>query len=337
MPGRAVDSVVVTGGAGFIGSTIARRLLDEGHTVTAADIAGLSESARYILGARLADVHERHCAVDSWPEVIDLVRHTRPDVIVHVAAIANPVYLERNPLAALRVNVEGTFNVLEAARQFEVRTVIFLSSIGALPSVQYEPIDASHPTILATEGPGSGFYGASKLAGEAFALTYATTFGLDVRIIRPSAVYGLGMNWPIYIKPMVEGAVRGESVRFSSGASFPRDYTHVDDVASLVSSLLNAPSTADRVFYGATGRPLVTAAQVAQIVRDLVPGADIEIGDAMSAGDELEIRYRGQLSIANAVEQLGWSPVYPTLREGIAEYIESYRQFLNSQSSEVLA
>jgi nucleoside-diphosphate-sugar epimerase len=321
-------TIVITGGAGFIGATTARALADLGHRVVLGDVSALSPVGRYILGDRAEEIVLRHCAVDSWPSVTELLSDAHPDAVVHIASITNPVALQKNPFAALRVNVEGTFNVLEASRQLGVGRVIYFSSIGALPAIQYEPIDAAHPTILPSEGPGSSFYGASKLASEAFALTYHSTFGLDVRIVRPSAVYGLGQNWPIYIKPMVEGAVRGEAVSFDSGGPFPRDYTHVSDVASLVVALLDAPDGADRVFYAATGQPLVTAAQLARIVEEVVPGAKITIADRLSPEDMLELRYRGQISIATAIEQLGWKPRYRSLIDGVREYVASYRAFL---------
>ena len=231
------------------------------------------------------------------------------------------------------MNFGGLLHVLEAARLFDVGRVVNFSSIGVLPAVQYEPIDAAHPIILPREGPGSGFYGAAKAAGEAFAFAYQQGFGLDVRTIRPSAVYGFGMQWPLYVKPMVEGAIRGEPVRFDTGGPFPRDYTHVADVASLTAAVLRAPDDADRVFFAATGQPLVTAAEVAGIVRELVPGADIEIADALGPNDHLELRYRGQISIANARQQLGWEPAHAAVRDGVREYIERYRRFLGERAT----
>ena len=63
---------------------------------------------------------------------------------------------------------------------------------------------------------------ASKIASEAFCFAYNQAFGTDFRTVRPSAVYGFGMQWPIFVKPMVEGAVRGETVTFESGGPFPR-------------------------------------------------------------------------------------------------------------------
>ena len=164
----------------------------------------------------------------------------------------------------------GTVNVLEAARLFGVERVVYFSSIGVLPAAQYQPIDAAHPIILPAQGPASGAYGASKVAGEAFGFAYHQAFGLDFRAIRPSAAYGFGMKWHSsnYMKQFVEPAVRGEPVRLASGGPLPRDYTHVIDVARLAVAVLEAPPDADRVFYAATGEPLVTAAEVAQMVRN---------------------------------------------------------------------
>lgn len=122
----------------------------------------------------------------------------------------------------------------------------------------------------------------------------------------------------------------GVPTRFERGRKFPRDYTHVADVVQITIRALDVPASQlqDRIFYAATGRPLVTAGQVAEIVRSIVPGADIEIGSGLSEEDLVEIRYRGVLSIENARTQLGYEPRYADIREGIAEYIATYRRYL---------
>jgi nucleoside-diphosphate-sugar epimerase len=322
--------VLVTGGTGFIGSYVTGALLERGREVVALDLKPFGAEARFLLGEAADRVPVELVSIENWPRVIEVVERRRPSAIVHLATITNPVFLKTNPLPGLRVMTEGTLTILEAARIFGVRRVVYASSIGVLPARQYEPIDADHPIVLAREGPGSGVYGAAKAASECFCFAYNVGFGLDVRIVRPSAVYGLGMQWPIYIKPMVESAVRGEPVSFGSGGPFPRDYTHAADVAGLVCAVLDGPDGADRVFYAATGEPLVTARELAELVMELVPGASIEIADTLSEDDHLELRYRGRLSIENARTQLGWSPRFARLRDGVAEYAERYRAFLEA-------
>jgi UDP-glucose 4-epimerase len=325
--------LLVTGGSGFIGSYILRALAERGDRVISLDVREPGPEAAWLLHPVAAQLTYVQGGVDSLASVVAAVKTHQPDAIIHAAAITNPVLLSKQPGLALRVMVEGSFNVLETARLFGIGRVVYLSSIGVLPAVQYQPIDVNHPVLLATEGPGSSFYGATKVSAEAFCWAYRQSFGLDFLIIRPSAVYGFGMQWPLFIKPMVENAVRGQPTHFERGREFPRDYTHAADVAQLVLRAVDIPATQvqDRVFYGATGRPLVTAGQVAEIVKDLIPGADIEIGSGLSEADLLEIRYRGVLDIANGQKQLGYQPQFADIRQGIVDYLERYRRYLEVQ------
>ena len=321
--------VLVTGGTGFIGSYVARALVESGRRPILYDVRGLTPETEFVLGDAAREAIVEEGSVDDWARLLGVVREHRPAEIVHLATITNPVFLFTNPMPGVRVNFEGTISVLEASRLFDVRRIVYFSSIGVLPAKQYEPIDAAHPIFLAREAVPTGVYGASKIASEAFCFAYNQAFGTDFRTIRPSAVYGFGMQWPIFVKPMVEGAVRGETVTFESGGPFPRDYTHAADLASLAVACLDGPEDADRVFYGATGEPLVTAAEVARIVMELVPGSRIEIPDVLTEQDQMELPYRGRLVTENARTQLGWEPRFRDIRDGLADYIERYRAFLD--------
>jgi nucleoside-diphosphate-sugar epimerase len=323
------ETVLVTGGLGFIGGYVVRELAEQKRDVVALS-RGVTTSAdmRFVLRNSRFAIERGN--VEDLDALVALFERIRPEQVVHSASNVEVNELFHDPYQAFRTNVTGTLNVLEAARRTDVRRVVDMSSIGVLPAIRYQPIDANHPVLLAREGPGSGAYGAAKASGELFAFAYQRAYGLDVRIVRPSAVYGFGMqrHSANYMKQFVEPAVRGEAVRVPSGGRLPRDYTHVIDVARLAVAILEAPPDADRVFYAATGEPLVTAAEVAQMVRELVPGADIAITDALSEEDRLEMGFRGVLSIENARHQLGWTPLYSSVRDGIAEYIGRYRAFL---------
>jgi nucleoside-diphosphate-sugar epimerase len=321
------DTVLVTGGTGFIGTYVAAALVESGRRTILFDVRGLTPEGELVLGDAAGRVTIEEGSVDDWSRVLQVVKQYQPLDVVHLATITNPVFLFTNPMPGLRVNFLGAFHVLEASRLFDIRRIVYFSSIGVLPARQYEPIDAAHPIFLAREAVPTGVYGASKIASEAFCFAYNQAFGTDFRTVRPSAVYGFGMQWPIFIKPMVEGAVRGETVTFESGGPFPRDYTHAADVAQLALRLLDAPDDADRVFYGATGEPLVTAGEVARIVRELVPGSRIEIPDVLTEADQMELPYRGQLDISNG-RAIGYEPRFKNVRDGIADYIERYRAFL---------
>jgi UDP-glucose 4-epimerase len=325
---ESFDRVLITGGSGFIGSYIARNLLRQGRTVVNLDIRPPTAVAEYVLGDHAGDYAYEDVGVEDWGPLLDVVERHRPSAIVHGAAFVNVARLRTEPLIAARINFGGTLNVLEVARRTGVSRVMLISSLGVLPTLQEEPVPPDHPLILTREGPGSGFYGAAKVASEAFGFAYLGGFDLDFRVIRPTAPYGLGMGWPMFVKTMVEGAVRGEPVRFASGGPYPRAYTHIEDLTDLSVAVLDAPEDADRVFFGANGGPVVTATEVAGFVREAVPGADIEIGDTLTQADRFELNIRGQVSIENARQQLGFEPRYPDMRTGVADYVERFRAFV---------
>jgi UDP-glucose 4-epimerase len=321
--------VLVTGGAGFAGSYVVRQLVDDGHPVVVYDLANYRTESRMVIGERIDDVAVEQGSIDNWPAVLSAVQRHRPRAITHLAGIMDVALLDRHPLLALKVNVEGTCNVLEAARLLDVERVVVFSTIGVHGRKVYEPMDGDHPTITAREGP-LGAYSAAKLSSEAFAFAYNQAFGLDTRIVRPSALYGFAMSWfaPNYIKNIVEPAVLGEPVRLKAGGRVPRDYTHAADLAGLVSAILAGPDEADRLFYAATGRPLRTGGDVGRIVKMLIPEADIEIEDEWTDSDRAELKIRGRISIDNAREQLGWEPRFVELEDGIADYIERLRAYI---------
>jgi nucleoside-diphosphate-sugar epimerase len=322
--------VLVTGGAGFAGSYIVRQLLDHGWEVVVYDLADFRAESAYLVGRATPVVLERG-SIDDWPRVLEVALRHRPSAVVHAGGVMDATFLDEHPTVALGTNVGGSLNLLEASRIVGgVSRFIFLSSIAVIGRKLYEPIDANHPTVSARAGP-LGAYGAAKAATEAFCFSHSQTFGLDVRVVRPSAVYGFGMSWyaPNYIKNIVEPAVLGEPVKLRTGGQVPRDYTHAADVAGLVCSILEGPDEGDRIFYGATGRRLRTASEVCAIVRRLVPGSAVEIGDEWTEVDRAELPIRGQYDIGNGLA-LGWKPRFGELDDGIADYIERFQAFLES-------
>jgi nucleoside-diphosphate-sugar epimerase len=334
-PASQPSTTLVTGAAGFIGSHVVRGLLDSGRRVIGLDVKDFSPEGRFVLADAVDEVPLELGSVADLARLTDVMRWYRPDEIVHMGMIIDADYLATNRTSGFQVNVLGTVNVLEAMLTFDVARMVNMSSIGVLPSIEYEPVDASHPVLLPRKGPASGFYGSQKASSELLCFAYHHAFGLDFRTIRPSAVYGLGMTpWPGPIKELVEHASRGEPRHVPMGGQHPRDYTHAYDIASLVVAALDAPDDADRIFYGATGRPLITTSKVVEIIRDLIPGADVSIGEGLSEGERYAVEnLRGRLSIENARDQLGWEPSYGAVEDGIAQYIEHYRAFLESKTA----
>lgn len=323
--------VLVTGGAGFAGAYVVKELLDRGRQVVVYDLADFRSESRYVLGDAADRIPIERGSIDNWPRLLEVFREHRPADVVHLGAIMDTHLLDRNPLLAVDVNLKGTCNVFEAARCYPTGRIVIFSSIAVHGGVVGGTIDGDQPTVMARSGP-LGAYSAGKLAAEAFGYAYLQAFGLDVRIVRPSALYGFGMSWfaPNYVKQIVEPAAVGEEVRLRGGGEVPRDYANVVDLAGLVAAILAGPDDADRIFYAATGEPLRTGGDVGRIVSELIPGAVIEIGDEWTDVDRAELAFRAPVSIDNAREQLGFEPRFADLRAGLADYLERYRSFLEA-------
>jgi nucleoside-diphosphate-sugar epimerase len=324
--------VLITGGTGFVGAHLARALAGRGVTAVLLDVAPPDREMAWLLAPVMDRLRVERGSVTDGPLLRQVCEQHGVADVVHIGGIVSSDYLLRRPEEALTVNVGGTVQVLETMRACGLRRLVYFSSVGVLPARQYEPIDARHPVILPDSGPSTGFYGASKLAGEAFCLAHAQAFETELAIIRPSAVYGFGMRVPNFIKPMVEGAVRGQPVCFDHGAEVSRDYTHVADVVQLTQRALDAAPAAlrERVFYGATGRALTAAGRVAEIVRRVIPGAQVTIESGLTEEDRWKSAFRGVLDIEPARQRLGYEPHYAALEDGVREYAATYRRYLEA-------
>lgn len=326
------SGILVTGGSGFLGCYVIKDLVERGEKVVSYDIRPLSAEYRWLLGKKETEIAFERGSIEDLSELILVMQKYKIGKVVHAAAIVDPPLLLDHPTLAYRVNIGGTINVLEASRLLGVSRVVYISSNGVFTSKKYEPIDEEHPVLLPNEGPGNGPYSISKITCEAFGMCYGDRFGFDFISLRPSAVYGFGMQYPMYIKPMVENSVKGAATRFETGRDFPRDYTYVQDVCSAVSKALDASSKnlKDRIFLIATGKKLTTPGKIADTVRKLIPEADIEVGAGLTEWNKREIKYRGVIDIRRARDQLGYNPRYD-IEEGIKEYVRLFREFLEKE------
>ncbi len=289
MPNRRC--VLVTGGAGFVGSHVALQLAKHGDTVLLLDVIEPGPEAAWLIRDFRAQVESRMGSVEDPIALRNLCEQHKISHIVHMANIGSDEFIRQNPRAWWGLQPGGTLNVLEVMRELGLERLVYFSSGAVLTKLQYEPVDARHPVMLADGGP-AGLYGAGKLAGEALCMAYREHFDTDFVIIRPTSIYGFGMRWPLFVKPMVENSVRGEPTRFDHGREYPRDYAHVGDIAQLVERSLDAPVLRDRIFYGSSGRPLVTAGEAAKAIQEIIPDADIEIGSGLNRRDHIPTMVR---------------------------------------------
>jgi nucleoside-diphosphate-sugar epimerase len=324
--------VLVTGGSGFLGCYVMMDLVERGDHVINYDIQPLGKEYRWLLGEKEKEIVFERGSIEDLSEIITVIQKHDVEKVVHAAAIVDPPLLSEHPVLAYRVNIGGTINVLEAVRLRALSSVVYISSNGVFTTKKYEPMNEEHPVLLPDEGPGNGPYSISKITCEAFGMYYGDLCDFHFVSLRPSAVYGFGMQYPMYIKPMVENSVQGVATRFETGRDFPRDYTYVKDVSAAVIKALDTRKEAlkDRIFLIATGKKLTTPGEIADNVRRLIPSAHIEIGAGFTEWNKREVRYRGMIDISRAREQLGYIPRYD-IGEGIEEYVSLFRKYIEEE------
>ena len=321
-------NVLVTGGAGFLGGYIMAALLRQGHEAFAYDIAPPSADTLAVS----PDIANRFRAgqINDIARLFAVCRAEKIEAIVHSAGMVGLEPSLEQPVATYQTNVMGLVSVCEVARQLQMRRVVFVSSNAAYHKGTGATLVETDPAFSIRDANPAGHYGTSKMAGEAIGLAYASFQDVDFLAIRITAIYGFGMRSPMYIKPMVENAVLGKPTRFATGGRMKRDYTHVADCSDGIIAALQAPpwkAGEQRVINVASGNAR-TANEVAQIVRNTIPGADIEIGDDLTPLEEQNVKMRTSLDIAAAKRLLNWSPKWP-LEKGIAEYAETFRRHLS--------
>jgi nucleoside-diphosphate-sugar epimerase len=307
---------MVTGGTGFIGSYVARELVDHGHDVVAYD---LSADARILDELGVADdVTVRRGDVTDAPDVIRAVRETGATRVVHLAALLTNSARE-NPRAALRVNVEGTNNVFEAARSLsdQVERVAWASSAAVYaPPANYgdefvTESDLVYPDTL---------YGATKEYNEHQARVYHEDFGVSHVGLRPTVAYGpyRETGGSAFLANIVEKPALGEPFGVEYGDQVI-DWQHVRDVAKAFRLAAFAPEAdLTRRVYNVRGE-LATVREAVETMRELLPDADLTVSD------EGELPWTQRLDTSKARADLGYRPDYD-LEAGFRDYVNVLRE-----------
>jgi UDP-glucose 4-epimerase len=330
--------ILVTGGSGFIGTHVIKHLIEAGYGIVSFDLykPGPSTPSGWLVKEIEGQFTFVRGDITDFYGLMRAAKEHNIEGVVHTGALTDVELLKDSPTLSLRINTGGTVNVLEAARILKMTKVVILSSIAVYAPKRYEPMDEEHPVHLPNQGPALSSYSSSKLAAEAFGLHYWAELGVPFMAIRCSGVYGFGMKYPMYIKTMLENALEKKPTVFETGGDASRDFVYVKDVALAVKLALQSREDRlqNRIFNIAHGGPLTTGLQLAEAVKEILPGAEITIGRGMSDFEAKIERSRGKLSIQKARDELGYEPRYD-LRGGIREYIDLFRAFQGDQEGTI--
>jgi len=313
--------VLVTGGAGFIGSHLVEGLVKEGFEVIVLDnlSTGRMENLRHLDDAKVrfveGDIRDGTVAKEASKDV---------EVVFHLAAIASVPYSIENPVITHDVNVNGTRTLLEASLRNRVGRFIYVSTCAVYGEPEYLPIDENHPVNPISP------YGVTKLEAERFCKEFYKTYGLEITILRPFNVYGLRQRNDQYsgvIARFIERLSNGQPPTIYGNGTQTRDFIHVKDAVEAFMLTLSSKDAVNETFNIATGVPTSTN-QMAQLLIELFGAKDVNpqylgarpgdinhiYADVKKAKSHLRFEPRVHLKegLSTLIRQLKRSETYPT-------------------------
>ncbi|HEY1982445.1 MAG TPA: NAD(P)-dependent oxidoreductase [Xanthobacteraceae bacterium] len=315
--------VLITGGMGVIGAETSRKFVKEGHRPVVL--------ARHRDDSLVGDIADK---IDfepgdilDMPRLLDVIKRHQVTHIVHAAAFVGAVSAA-NPALSIQVNVMGTVNVLEGARLFDVKRVVYTSAKGIYGPVlgDYGP---PHYKLMPEDMPKhpQRIYDSAKLMSEQTALYYANNFGLDVAILRFATTYGPGKTARHgkmgVTSQIIEAPFNGLPFHHPYGAEAKDDFIYNKDSALGVYLATTADKVPSRVYNIGSGEGL-TLNDFAVAIRKHIPGADIKIGP----GDNfLGMPYppHGVYDVSRARNELGFKPEYDFDR-AVGDYVDSLKR-----------
>lgn len=301
----------ITGGAGFIGSHLAERLVSAGAEVVLFDnlrrnsLAGTALSSHPAVELVEGDIRDGDA-------VTDAVRGA--DAIFHLAAIAGVSSYYEESDATLRVNIEGTARVVDAAAAAGVGRLVYLSTSEVYGPSAHE-VDEESPCAIGPPSERRWVYATSKLAGEHLVLRGGESRHIATTVLRPFNVYGPRQTGEGAISNFCAAAVRGEPLTVYGDGSAVRAWCFVEDFVAATLLALDAEAAVGEVFNVGNPDACLDTNDLAELVGSLVPDARVERRDVARA----EVVYRTP-SIAKARRLLGFEPGV-SLREGLERTI----------------
>lgn len=313
--------IMVTGGAGFIGSHLVDRLLSEGCEVLCLDDFNDYYDPclkRQNVQQHLANPYYKLVEGDIRNKELirGLFKEWNPEAIVHLAARAGVRPSLSNVELYQTTNVGGTLNLLEAAREVGVEKFIFGSSSSVYGLNKKVPFSETDP-LLKPASP----YAATKIAGEALCHTYAHLYGFPVVVLRFFTVFGPRQRPDLAIRKFAERMLRGEEIVLFGDGSSARDYTYIDDIVQGVIAALEYEGDKYEVFNLGNSSPvklndLVAALEKALGVKAKIKRTEDQLGD-------VPITYA---DITRSREKLGYNPSV-TLEKGLKIFIQWLKRF----------
>jgi NAD dependent epimerase/dehydratase len=256
-----MKKVLITGAGGFIGSHLVEACLDEGMQVKAFVHYNSFSRAGWLEYSKVKkNVEIVFGDIRDYDSVLNAVKGC--DGIFHLAALIGIPYSFISPLAYIRTNVEGTYNILQAARECPVKEILVTSTSETYGTAQYVPIDEKHPSV------GQSPYAASKVSADQMAISFHRSFDLPVKIVRPFNTYGPRQSARAIIPTIISQVLNGNKEIYLGNTKPTRDFTFVKDTVQGMMAIARSKKLYGEATNIGSGKE-ITIAELAQMIFQL--------------------------------------------------------------------
>lgn len=329
--------IMLVGGGGFIGHNLALALRKRGAAVQVLDGLQVNNMCSFLSSPSdtpdgdlyLNFIHERLRLlreadipfivqdVRDYHALSKIVSSFKPQVLVHLAAVAHANRANKNPYTTFDHSTRTLENALDVARD-DIEHFIYFSSSMVYGNFAEAAVDEK------TVCEPLGIYGALKFGGEKLVIAYHQVFDMTYTIVRPSALYGERCVSRRVIQVFIENALKGEPITIMGDGSDRLDFTYIGDLVNGLIKVIENEKSRNQIFNLTHGQGR-SINEVAEIVRGEFPGLDMKHKERDRLMPE-----RGTLKVGKAKQLLGYEPSFP-IEIGVRRYIDWYRQLYDAE------
>lgn len=312
-------NVFITGGAGFIGSHLVKRLAPENH-VTVYD-NHTKNTLKQLGYDRMENVHVIK------GDILDMENLLRAmdgaDVVIHAAAVVGVDEVINDQLSTMRTNIFGTYNTLEAARQLNVKGRVIIFSTSEIFGKMAYRVNEMDPVLSGPPGEARWGYGISKVAGEHLAHAYLKRFNLPTVCVRPFNIYGAGQTMNGAMKMFIAKALKNENITINGDGSSIRSWCYIDDFVDCIMRCMEDPKAIGESFNIGNSKTAITIIGLAQKICRLVDSSS-----QILHNDPLPMEIHLRIPCADKAKNVLGFEANTDLDTGILKTVDACRQEL---------